>query len=272
MAISIDVRWAGPSDAASGSTYKIEQTLDWDTWTELDAAQAATSPYVSPTAVLDGNVSYGDTSIDLVSATDISSSGYGIIDNALVQWTGKSTNTLTGATWHSGYGTYATGTTFYEAHESYADSGITPTDAAVVYRITHTDADGNLAAPGYFWFYYPDLPESGDHCVLIVQIGADIGVAPRSGVAVRCYLAADDEFAVLRGLHLDQNQVSANEATTNDLGIALFQLWRSAVRSDLTGAAGAYTVRLDTDASAPLDLTIATVPDRDWVLLQDVAA
>lgn len=269
MAETITVRWAGPSDADSSSTYKVERTLDWETWTELAADQASTSPYVSVSGALDGDHSYGSTTIDLVSATSISSSGYGWIDDALVEWTGKSTNQLTGVTWHSGYGTYASGTTLYEAHESYEDT-TTPENLAVVYRVTHTDAAGRLSAPAYFWFYYPDPPESSEHCVILVQVSTDIGVAVQEGVAVGAYLASDDQFAEWSGAFLDQQDATVNSQTTNALGLAQFNCWKTARRAAKGGgAATAYTFVIDTGEGA-LTATVSTIPDRDWVLLKDV--
>lgn len=268
MAITIVVRWAGVG-AASGSTYKVERTLDWDTWTELAAAQAATSPYVSPVSALAGDVAHGAASVALDDASSFSSSGYAWLDDALIQWTGKSTNTLTGVTWHSGYGTYLADTAVYEAHESYSDS-TTPTLGAVVYRITHTDSSGRVSEPRLMWYYYPDVPESADHAVLICNIGADVGAAPQADVAVSCYLATDQEFALLGGAHLDQNAIADNLTSTNALGLAFFHVWRSVKRAILGGSSGAYTVVLGEGQKA-LTLSIPTVPDQSWVLLSDVA-
>lgn len=271
MAETITVRWGGPSDATSGSTYRIERTLDWDTWTELAAAQAATAPYVSVSNTLAGSTAHGATSVVLTSGTAFSASGYGWIDDALIQWTGKSTDTLTGVTWHSGYGTYAGGSTVTEAHESYADS-TTPTNNAVVYRITHIDAASREGPPTYFWYQFPPIPESRDHCVVIVQVGADLGMAVRSGVTVKCSLESDDQFADKAGSQLDQDQVTANTGTTNDLGLAVFHCWKSSARAAKGGgSAAAYRFTLDTGAGA-LTVTAATIPDLNWVLLKDIGA
>jgi len=60
---------------------------------------------VSVNNTLAGNTDYGATSVVLTSGTSFSNAGYGWIDDALIQWTGKTDNTLTGVTWHSGYGT-----------------------------------------------------------------------------------------------------------------------------------------------------------------------
>lgn len=272
MAETIVVRWAGPLDATSGSTYRIERTLDYTTWTELDAAQAATSPYDSPTAVLDGAATFEETTLDLVNATDISAAGYGWIDDALVQWTGKSSNQLTGVTWHSGYGSYASGSTFLEAHESYTDAGVTPTNAGVVYRITHIDSASRESPPAYCWYYYPNVPASRDHCVVLVTVGADLGVDVQAGVSVQAYLATDDQFASIGGSHLDSNRLPANTAITDDLGIAQFQCWKSSARGAKGGgAASAYTFVLNVSAG-PLTVTAGSIPDRDWVLLKDIGA
>lgn len=271
MAETIVVRWAGPSDATSGSAYRVERSLDMASWTELAAAQAATAPYVSVTGTLASPATYGDAGITM-NTNSLAASGYGWLDDALIQWTSKSGSNLTGVTWHSGFGTYASGSTISQAHESYTDSGVTPTDAAVVYRITHIDAASRESPPTYCWYYYPDAPASRDHCVVLATIGADLGVDAQAGVSVQCYLANDDEFASIGGAHLDANRLPANTAVTNDLGIAQFQCWKSSARGAKGGgSAAAYTFVLNVDAE-PLTVTVATVPDRDWVLLKDIAA
>lgn len=271
MAETIVVRWAGPADASSGSRYKVERTLDWATWSELAAAQAATAPYVSKTATLASVAAYGDTGITL-NANSLSNSGYGWLDDALIEWTGKSGNNLTGVTWHSGYGSYAGGSTVWEAHESFSDAGVAPSNGAVVYRITHVDGADRMSPPTYCWFYYPDVPASRDHCVVMAQVGADLGVDVQAGVSVRCYLATDDQFATIGGSHLDADQLPANTAVTNALGLAQFQCWKSSARGAKGGGApGAYAFVLNA-ANGPLTVAAGTIPDRDWVLLKDIGA
>lgn len=275
MTINITLRWAGPGDAASGSRYKIERALtDWATWSTLAAAQAATSPYASLTATLAADADYGDVGLTL-NANSLSAAGYGWLDDALVQWTGKSGSNLTGVTWHSGYGSYPAGSTLYEAHESYTDSGVDPsTCSAVVYRISHIDPSDRESPPAYCWYYYPDVPASKDHCVVIVAVGLDLGMGVRDGVTVTCGLATDDQFADLGGAQLDKDQSgAANSQTTNELGLAFFHCWKSSARGGKGGAAdAAYTFVLDAGSAYSLAVTVATVPDRDWVLLKDVGA
>ncbi len=155
------LRWAGPADAVAGSTYKIERNQSGivEGWETIEAGQAATSPYASPSTTLASNASYGATSLSLTSGTSFSSTGYGWIDDALVQWTGKSSNTLTGVTWHSGYGTYAAGSTVVEAHESYTAT-TTYGENCVLFRISHIDAAAKESAPLYIWFFVPPAPAS----------------------------------------------------------------------------------------------------------------
>ena len=275
MAISITIRWAGPADAAAGSTYEVERTTDNVTWSAVAASQAATSPYVSPTAVLADDVIYGATTIGLVSATGISSNGYGWIDDALVQWTGKSVDQLTGVKWYSGAGTYAAGTTLAEAHESYTDASVTPTLLAVVYRITHTNPAGNISAPTYIWYYYPPVPASSDHCVVIVNVATDLGVEA-GDVSVQAYLAADTQFGDMQGAHLNAGASAQKTQTTDAFGLVAFQCWKSSRRGAIgTGVDAAYTFLLDSTAavqSTVLSVSVATIPDRDWVLLKDVGS
>lgn len=266
---SITVRWSGPADTTSGSTYKIERTTDNVSWSTLAAAQAATAPYVSPSSTLNANTDYGAASVVLASGTAFSTSGWGWIDDALIQWTGKTSNTLTGVTWHSGYGTYASGTTVYEAHESYADTA-TITLNAVLYRVTHTDANGNTSAPTYIWYYSPPVPASSAHCVVVVPVGIDVGVDMQASVTVQAYLTADTQFGQLAGQHLDANAVAANSQTTNAFGLAFFHCWRDSARVDSAGGADAkYTFVLKPGTNS-LTITASTIPDRDWILLSQL--
>lgn len=268
MTINITPRWGGPSDATSGSTYKVERSLNLTDWTELAAAQAATSPYASPSNTLAQDTAYAATSVLLTSAGDFSSTGYAWVDDeAQISWTGKDTNTLTGVSWHSGYGTYSSGSTVVESHESYADTGVDPTANAVVYRITHTDSSSRSSAPSYLWYYYPPTPASSGHCVVIVVAGADLGVTRQSSVTVTGQLAADTQYDDAFGAHLDAGGVPAsNSQTTNALGLAFFQCWKNTARRSSAGTDAAYTFTV-----GGLTVTVSTIPDRDWVLLSQVA-
>lgn len=269
----ITVRWAGPSDANSGSIYKIERSLDGSAWTTLAASQAATTPYVSPASTLASNAAYGASSLALVDANAFSTSGFAWIEDALVEWTGKASNTLTGVTWHSGYGIYAGGSAVYEAHESYADESVTITNNAALYRVTHTTTGKHAAAPLLIWYFAPEAPVDSHHCVVIVLIGADVGDARRVGRSVTCYLENDNEFNAISGEHLDSNEDAANSATTNALGLAFFHCVKSSRRITSDGAAvGRYVLVLDSADAQSITLHAATIPDRDWVLLSQIVS
>lgn len=264
---SITLRWAGPADAAAGSTYKIERTLANSSWTELAAAQAATSPYASKTNTLAGNTAYGAASVVLVSGSAFSSAGYGYIDDALIQWTGKSSDTLTGVSWKSGSGTYASGTAVVEAHESFSDTATIGLNA-VLYRITHIL--GGVSAPStYVWYFAPPAPASADHCVVIVAVATDLGFDPQETVLVTCLLATSDQVTDVASLLLLANEVPAvNSQTTNAFGLAFFQCWKNSARHKIGAATdAAYTFTIAGTVIVPA----ATIPDRDWVLLSQVA-
>lgn len=272
MTIDVTIRWSGPSDATAASTYKIERTLDNSSWTTLAAAQAATSPYKSVFSALNGNHVYGVATVAVVDGASFSSAGYGWLDDALIQWTGKTTHDLTGVTWHSGYGTYATGTTLYEAHETFADSGIAPALNAALYRITHTNAAGADSAPTYLWYFYPPVPASSDHCVVIASLASDLGMEAQSGSSIQAYLAEDTQYGDLAGQQLDMKASSARIAITNAFGLAFFHCWKNGRRGSATGTDAAYTFTLTGGGTAALTVTVVTIPDRDWVLLKDIAS
>lgn len=271
MTENITVRWSGSADATSGSTYKIERTLDNSAWTTLAASQPATAPYASVTGALAENTDYGATSIALVDASSFGSSGYAWLDDALVQWKGMSLDSLTGVVWHSGYGTYASGSTVSVAHESYADADVTIANYVALYRITHINAAGVQAAPTYLWYYYPPTPASSRHCVVITSIATDLGIEARSGLGVQAYLNTDTEFDDASGAHLDKGQSANKTATTNAFGLAFHHCFRNSRRSPVTGSDAAYTFVLDSASADKLTVTVATIPNRDWVLLSQIA-
>lgn len=270
MTTDIVLRWAGPSDATSGSTYKVERTLNNSSWTTLAAGQASTSPYISPASTLNGAHAWGVSSIVLADASSFPSSGYAWLDDAFVTWTGKSSNTLTGVTWLSGYGTYAGGSAFYQAHESYSDAGVAVTNNAVLYRITHIDADGNSSAPLYTWYYEPPAPSTAEHCVVIVALATDLGFDLLDGVTITGTLTDVDQFNDLAGLHLKANGGS-NDQTTNAFGLAFFQCWRDSARVDIQGGADATYQFVIEPSGISVVISAQTIPDRDWVLLNQIA-
>lgn len=266
MPETITLRWGGPASAASGSRYRIEATLDWATWTELAAAQAATSPYASVTAVLASDVDYGATTVAMVSAGSLAAAGYLWLDEALVEWASKSGDNLQGCTWHSGAGTYAAGTVATQAHESYVHSGVTPTNGAVVYRITHIDATDRESAPTEIWYWYPARPATSRHCRVIVALGYDVGHGVQANVQVKARLRTDDQF-LKTGLHLDMDHSPANTVTTNALGLAEFDCVKNSGRwAKGKGAASGYEFILNL-ASGPQTISVPTIPDRDWVVV-----
>lgn len=268
----LTVRWAGAADAASGSTYKIESSVNNVDWTVAAATQAATAPYTPITGALVGNTDYGATSIVLVDGASFGTSGYAYIDDALVQWAGKSTHTLTGVVWHSGSGTYAISTPVIVAHESYAATGLTISLGVVLWRITHTNAAGLVSAPAYLWYFSPPAPVSSRHCVVITNIGTDLGLEARSGLGVTANLAVDTEFSDIAGIHLDKAQSAAKTQTTNAFGVTFHQCWKSSARSPVGGGNDAtYTFVLDSASADKLTVTVGTIPDQDWVLLSQIA-
>ena len=265
----VTLRWAGPADAGAASTYGVFYTLDSVSWTQLNAAQAATAPYASPSSTLAGDVARGAATVVLASGAAFSSSGYGYIDDALIQWTGKSTNSLTGVTWHSGYGTYASGTTVYEAHESATVSGITISLNAVLFRITHTNPAGLASPPLYVWYFAPPTSPSAC-CTVVTLVNSDLGFEPRVGITVEAQLAQDVSFSLIGGLHLDKGQSSARGQSTNAFGLAFHSCWRSSEREAIGLTTAPYTFILDSGSTDKLTVTVNTIPDLPWVLLSQI--
>ena len=270
MAIDITVTWAGPSDATAGSSYKVEYSFDLTNWTTLAAGQAATAPYASPRATLANPAAYGATTLDLSGIVGtVPTSGSGYVGKARVSWTGKTGSQLTGVTWTTGSGTYAAGTAFVQAHESYSHTGVDGYNYTVFYRITHQQG-GQVAPPAYVIHYVPPAPASADHCVLLCVVGTDVaGMARRAGVSVSCYLQDDSAFDPYGG-QADANRVTDNTQVTGVDGAVAFQLWRdSALAAATGGTVPQYTVVLGAnETGSEQTFTIQSVPDdRDWLLL-----
>jgi len=267
---TIALRWAGPSDANDESTYRIERATSGLNWTLITANDPSTAPYAAVHSTLAATVAYGATSLSLVSASAFPSSGFGWLEDALILWTGKTGNTLTGLTWLSGYGTYFEAT-LYHANEHLEDS-VVITNNAVLYRIFHQNEEGFSSAPTYLWYYSPPPPASSDHCVLIVQLLGDLGLEFQVGQPVAVELVKDTDFTSETGAHLDAASSSGRTVLTNPFGLAFFQLWRSSSRSPLLASASGYRVILNPGSSQPLSVLLSEIPDQDFVFLSQVAS
>ena len=196
-------------------------------------------------------------SVALVDATSFSSSGYGYLDDALIQWTGKTGDTLTGVIWHSGYGTYA--------------SGITISLNAVLFRITHTNPAGLVAQPAYAWYFSPPTAPA-NCCTVVTLVNSDIGFEARADISIEASLAQDVSFALIGGAHLDSGQSAVKSQTTNAFGLAFHACWRSSEREAIGLSAAPYTFILDSGSSTEkLTVTAETIPDLPWVLLSQIA-
>ena len=268
---SITIRWAGPSTAGERSEYRIERSLDNSQWDEL-GSQPSTPPYAGQASTLNKDTPYGSKQIVLLSAAGFSNSGFGWLDDALIQWSNIIGDMLDGCFWHTGAGIYAAETLFFEANESYSEDIEAIPNNAALYRITHIDQNRNESAPLIIWFYNPPKPASSQHCVVIVNIGADLGLAPQAGVSVQAYLASDNQFGLVAGQHLDTNAGTANTTTTNALGLAFFHCWKDAARFGAAGAADAAYLFVLKPGTGQLVVTAEAIPDdRDWVLLSQIA-
>lgn len=271
----VTVWWAGPADATVDSVYNIEYTLDGSNWVSAAPNQAANTPYVSPSSGLREIASFGDDEIYLNSAAStFSTSGYGYLDDALIQWTGKSGSVmvgyaLSGVTWHSGFGSYAVDSLVYEAHESFTETGLTLSNNAVLWRITHINGDGLAAQPAYLWYLEPPVAPA-NCCMVVTAVNSDLGIETRGGITVEARLEEDNNFALLGGLHLDSGQSTNKAQTTNDLGLAFHACWRSSAREAGGAGKGKYVFVLDSGSTEKLTVTVETIPDMPWVLLSQI--
>jgi hypothetical protein len=138
--------------------------------------------------------------------------------------------------------------------------------------VTHSKDFGSaLSAPTYIWYYSPPVPISSRHCVVVVNIGTDLGIEARSGLGVQAHLTADTEFAEHSGAHLDKAQSAAKTQTTNAFGLTFFHCWKNSARRPITGNDAGYVFVLDSASVDKLTVTVNEIPDRDWVLLNQIA-
>jgi len=270
MTITITVPWGGPADCSASSNFKIERTLDGTTWSILAASQTAASPYISPSALLSENVAYNSSSVGLSSTSDISDTGYGMIEDANIIWTGKSASGITGVTWNTGYGTYVSGsTTFYETNQTYTDVGVSPS-SAVLYRITHYNSSSLTSGYGYYWYYNTPAPDTRDHCVVIFHLLADLGFEVIPGASITSYLTTNDQVADDYAAFLHYKTSSSKTTVTNAFGIAYGQYYKSNRRTGFISASdSSYTFEISACGMSSV-LTSASIPDRDWVFFKDI--
>jgi hypothetical protein len=266
----ITARWAGAQDASSGSVYKIEYTLNNVDWVAITPNQAATAPYTPVIGELASSASYGDLLINLLDGSSFASSGYAYIGNALIKWSGKSTNQLTGVVWHSGAGAYQSGSRVIVAHESYTATDITIDLNVMLWRITHINSDGLISAPAYIWYFSPPVAPS-NCCVVITRIQSDLGFVPRSGIGVQAYLEYDISFANLAGGHLDAQSSADKTQTTNAFGVTFHKCIKNSEREDVGSGDSPYIFILDSGSAQALKLRVNNIPNQNWVFLSQIA-
>lgn len=261
---TIMVRWGAGADATVNSVYRIERCLDGVTWETLDDALGANLLLAAATGELAANTDAGAAVVGLVDAAAFGTNGYAWLDDALVRWTGKSGNNLTGVMWLSGYGTHAAGSRLVVANESLMDTDVTIAQGAVLYRITHFIVDVGESAPALLWHFAPPAPCDSHHCTVVVFAGTDVGGNFRSDVVVRCWLEHDDEFNAITGEYLDSDEDAANKQVTNAFGLAFFDCVQSSKRMRAGGQLiGSYLFQIDNG----VPFRVAIIPDRDWIVL-----
>ena len=269
MAVNITPRWGGPLDCSASSSFLIERTINGTSWTTLAASQAAASPYNAPSAVLTENVNYLATSIGLSTTASISASGYGLFEDANVIWGNKNASGITSVSWLAGGGTYLLDTEFYETNQIYNDTNVSPSTAAL-YRITHTNSASLVSGPNYFWYYYPPVPVTRDHCVVIFHLFTDLGFEPLVGASIVSYLNTNDQFSINYTPLLHFKSSASNTIITNSRGIAYGQYYKNSKRAALESASDSYYTFSITACGMTTAFTAASIPDRDWVFFKDI--
>lgn len=265
--VPVTIRWAGPPEAKIGDRYKIlRYVYDTGVLTYVNEVDA-NSPYASPKTTLSSNATYGDTTVELADASSFPSSGWAWLSDALISWSGKSADNLTGVEWFSGNGTYETGTDIYQAHESYSESVTTNENAlGIHYQVIRVDgSDDSESAPSHFWQYDLPAPATSEHCVVLVHLVADLAATPLEGIEVRAYLAAPDVFATKIGVYLNPKSAPDMSQRTDSQGMAVFQCWRKSAIKRSDGSDTKYTFVLDA-GDTPQSFEVE-IPDRNWVLL-----
>lgn len=270
MTVTIAIPWGGPADCSASSNFKVERTLDGTTWNVLAASQAAASPYISPSALLSENAAYNSSSVALSGTSDISDSGYGMIEDANIRWTGKNAFGITGVTWNTGYGTYVEdSTTFRETNQLYTDIGVSPS-SAVLYRISHYNSSSLTSGYGYFWYYDIPAPATRDHCVVIFHLLADLGFEVIPGASITSYLTTNDQVTDDYAAFLYQKTSASKTIVTDAFGVAYGQYYKSNRRMGVVSASdSSYTFSISACGMTSA-LVSASIPDRDWVFFKDI--
>ncbi len=100
---SITASWRALADSImQNGVYEVEIKRNEDV-----EAHTSRCPHAVGSTALDGSATYGDSSVTVDSTASFPSTGRFQVSNAEVSYTGKTSTTFTGLTWHSGSGSYA---------------------------------------------------------------------------------------------------------------------------------------------------------------------
>lgn len=204
MTWSVRLNWIpAVGSVASTSQYYIDREVIEGGFDEEQIVSAYRSGPANP-FILNGDVSYGDSEITLVSVSglvDIAERNAGILLDAFIRWTSIDVpnKKLQGVTWHGGYGTYLSGSELHWACETVQKNSsetFEPIAMTIWFRLRHS-LSGKFSPAAFMPVFFPPAPATSKHCVVAIGHMPDLGTLGRlipSGapVDVKVYLEGDE--------------------------------------------------------------------------------
>lgn len=269
--ITATARWANPSSTTASSRFIISAFNENQGIISDSASQMATSPYASPSGLLNGTINYGSVSIPINSASNFSGSGYIVMEDALIGYGSNSVSQLNSASWFSGYGTYLPSTEIRQAHESYS---VNVNDCEyVVFTLRHLNGRMELSKSSRIIYYSGINPGNSNTCNVIItllnQYASGFGTVTIHAELIGgpYYLKSDGSLIVNTGTLI----------VTSSTGIAILELIpNDFIETGSGSASSGYKIKIsrDIDNFAVFDeqeITIPVVPNVPYVMLSDIA-
>lgn len=260
----ITLRWVAATDANVNTDYKIEADKTNSGTFETVATQNSTKGddegFTPTTTTLSNSLTNTDTTIILANETNFGGGDYILAGREMIILGNRNIDTYTDCIRGVG-GTipapHDSGSTVYEAHESYTDLNVSFGSRRVIrYRIKRLQgSDESIGAEVVV--VNPPEPTYTSLCS-VWGIMEDISGTPQSGMTVKLTVSDGDNF----GLDTGESIRKADVTTTTDAdGFFSFYVRRDVAR----GGGDPITLTIDPGGPSELVWAITNVPDQSSI-------